>query len=203
MNKSGILIIISGPSGSGKGTIVQELVKTGNFCLSISATTREPRSYEEEGKHYFFVSDEKFEGMKENGELLEWARFCEHSYGTPKKYVENKLKSGYNVILEIEVQGALKVKDIYPECVLIFTLPPDINELRSRLIHRNTETDDIINKRIKRALEELEIMPKYDYVVVNDTIEQAKIDIETIVSAETMNCKRNTDIIEFFKGEIK
>lgn len=202
MSKDGILVIISGPSGAGKGTVVNELVKQEDYSLSISATTRSPRNYEKDGVHYFFREKNEFEYMKESGQLLEWAEFCGNYYGTPKSYVEKKLSEGYNVILEIEVQGALKVKKIYPECVLVFMIPPNIRELECRLTDRGTEDRPTIEKRINRALEEIEIEPEYDYVVINDTVEGAREDIMTIVKAERMSCKRNKNIRETFKGEI-
>lgn len=202
MNKEGILIIISGPSGSGKGTVVEELVKKDKFALSVSATTRKPRPYEENGKHYFFHTREEFKEMERKGQLLEWAEFCDNYYGTPRIYVEKQLAQGRNVILEIEVQGALKVKKVYPECVLVFLMPPNLEELGNRLTHRGTEDEETINKRIHRALQEMEYVSKYDYVVINDAVEKAKNSIETIVEAESMRCIRNKKIKEFFKGEI-
>lgn len=202
MNKEGILVIISGPSGSGKGTVVGELVRDGNFALSVSATTRKPRDYEIDGTHYFFYSQEEFEAMRSRGELLECAEFCDYSYGTPRSYVEKQLQQGRNVILEIEVQGALQVKKLYPKCILVFLIPPNLEELGRRLINRGTEDKETINKRIHRALEEMEFAPQYDYVVINDTVEEAKNDIEIIVKAEAMRCSRNKKIKETFKGEI-
>ncbi len=202
MNKEGILVIISGPSGSGKGTVVEELVKEDNFALSISATTRKPRSYEIDGVHYYFYSKEEFEAMRSRGELLECAEFCDHCYGTPRNYVEKQLAQGKNVILEIEVQGALQVKKLYPESILVFLIPPNLEELGRRLINRGTEDKATINKRIHRALEEMEFANQYDYVVINDTVKEAKNDIETIVRAEAMRCSRNKKIKETFKGEI-
>jgi guanylate kinase len=201
MNKEGILVIISGPSGSGKGTVVSELVKTDSFLLSISATTRSPRSYERNGEHYYFYTKEEFEYMREHGQLLEWAEFCGNYYGTPRIYVEKQLKQGKNIILEIEVQGALQVKKLYPESILVFLIPPNLEELGRRLINRGTEDKETINKRIHRALEEMEYIPQYDYIVINETVEKAKKDIETIVAAETMKCSRNKKIKEIFKGE--
>ncbi len=202
MNKEGILVIISGPSGSGKGTVVSELVKTDDFSLSISATTRSPRPYEINGKHYYFYTKEEFEYMKEHGQLLEWAMFCDNYYGTPRVYVEKQLKQGKNIILEIEVQGALQVKKLYPESILVFLIPPNLEELGRRLTNRGTEDKNTINKRIHRALEEMEFVPQYDYIVINETVEEAQKDIETIVKAETMKCSRNNKIKEIFKGEI-
>ncbi|NLK36469.1 MAG: guanylate kinase [Epulopiscium sp.] len=201
MNKEGILVIISGPSGSGKGTVVSELVKTDSFLLSISATTRSPRAYEKNGEHYYFYTKEEFEYMREHGQLLEWAEFCDNYYGTPRIYVEKQLKQGKNIILEIEVQGALQVKKLYPESILVFLIPPNLEELGRRLINRGTEDKETINKRIHRALEEMEYIPQYDYIVINETVEKAKKDIETIVAAETMKCSRNKKIKEIFKGE--
>ncbi len=202
MKKQGLLVIISGPSGSGKGTIVGELTKKENFSLSISATTRAPRPYEENGVHYFFRTKEEFEEMIAHQELLEWAEFCGNCYGTPRAYVTEQLQKGQNVILEIEVQGALQIKKLYPEGVLIFLVPPNLEELGRRLTNRGTEDEETINRRIHRAIEEMELVQKYDYVVINDTVEQATEDILDIVHAETMKCSRNQEIQKVFKGEI-
>lgn len=198
----GVLLIISGPSGSGKGTIVERLVQDSGYSVSISATTRNPRPNEIDGVHYFFKSIEKFEEMLEKGELLEYAVFCDNYYGTPKKYVEEQLEEGKNIILEIEVQGALQVKKKYEDAVLIFTMPPSLTELRRRLEYRGTEDKATIDKRIKRAEEELEYLPKYDYLVINDTVEQAVEDIDCIVKAERMKCSRNPDLKNKFKGDV-
>lgn len=198
----GVLLIISGPSGSGKGTIVERLVQDSGYSVSISATTRNPRPNEIDGVHYFFKSVEKFEEMLEKGELLEHAVFCDNYYGTPKKYVEEQLEEGKNIILEIEVQGALQVKKKYEDAVLIFTMPPSLTELRRRLEYRGTEDKETIDKRIKRAEEELEYLPKYDYLVINDTVEQAVEDIDCIVKAERMKCSRNPDLKNKFKGDV-
>lgn len=202
MKKQGILLIISGPSGSGKGTIVGQLCEKNDFALSISATTRKPREKEENGVHYFFHTREEFEQMKERKELLEWAEFCGNYYGTPRKYVTEQLMQGKNVILEIEVQGALQVKKIYPEGVLIFMVPPNLEELGRRLTNRGTEDKETINMRLRRALEEMELVEEYDYLVINDTVEQATEDILTIVDAEGMKCSRNKEIKKIFKGEM-
>ncbi len=202
MKKQGILLIISGPSGSGKGTVVEQLCKKENFSLSISATTREPREYEKDGIHYFFHTKEEFLRMQEHKELLEWAEFCGNYYGTPRKYVVEQLLQGKNVILEIEVQGALQVKKIYPDGVLVFLMPPNLEELGKRLTNRGTEDKDTINRRIHRALEEMELVEEYDYVVINDTVKEATEDLLTIVQAERMKCNRNPNIKKIFKGEI-
>ena len=197
----GVLLIISGPSGSGKGTIVGQLVADDKYAVSVSATTRNPRPGEVDGIHYFFKSVEEFEGMVEKDEFLEHARFCDNYYGTPKKYVEDQLEAGKNMILEIEVQGALQVKEKYKDAVLIFTMPPTLAELRRRLEFRGTEDKATIDKRIKRAEEELEFLPQYDYLVINDTVEQAVKDIDCIVAAERMRCSRNPGSKNKFKGD--
>ena len=202
MKKQGILLIISGPSGSGKGTIVGQLCEKNDFALSISATTRKPREKEEHGVHYFFHTREEFEQMRDRKELLEWAEFCGNYYGTPRKYVTEQLMQGKNVILEIEVQGALQVKKIYPEGVLVFMVPPNLEELGRRLTNRGTEDKETINMRLRRALEEMELVEEYDYLVINDTVDQATEDILTIVEAEGMKCSRNKEIKKIFKGEM-
>lgn len=202
MVKQGILLILSGPSGSGKGTVVEQLCKKDEFALSISATTRKPREYEEDGQHYFFYTKEEFLEMRDTKQLLEWAEFCGNFYGTPRKYVTEQLAKGKNVILEIEVQGALQVKDIYPEGVLVFLVPPTLEELGARLTKRATEDEETINRRILRALEEMELMHHYDYVVVNEDVAQATNDVLAIVQAERMKCSRNSIVKKMFKGEI-
>ena len=203
MKKEGMLVIISGPSGAGKGTVVTELIKTGEFSLSISATTRKPRPGEIDGTHYYFYDKETFETMQKKNQLLEWAEFCGNYYGTPRKYVEKQMAEGKNVILEIEVQGALQIKELYPECVLVFLIPPNLEELGRRLIKRGTEDKQTINRRIHRALEEMEFILQYDYIVINETIQKATEDICAIVKAESMKSSRNTKIKEQIKGEIE
>lgn len=200
-NTKGIIVIISGPSGSGKGTIVKELMKNKRYALSISATTRQPRVGEEEGVHYFFKSKTEFEKMMEKDDLIEWAEFCENYYGTPKSYVEQMQLEGKDVILEIEVQGALKVKKLNPEAVLIFIVPPSFRELRSRLVGRGTEQEEIVEKRLKRALEEFDMIEQYDYVVINDKLSEAVERIHTIIMAEHMKATRNLNVIEQIKKE--
>lgn len=202
MDREGILMIVSGPSGSGKGTVVKEVVKEDNYALSISVTTRRPRPGENEGEHYFFRTKDEFKKLIEEDKLLEWARFCDNYYGTPLHYVQQQMKEGKNVILEIEVDGALQVKEKYPDAVLIFLMPPTIGELRRRLDRRGTESPEIIERRIRRAETELDLLSKYDYVVINDDINEAKEDILKIVDAEKMSVKRNNNIKRKFKGEI-
>lgn len=202
MKKQGILLIVSGPSGAGKGTVVEQLCKEHEFALSISATTRLPRDYEVDGVHYFFHTKEEFLDMKANNELLESAEFCGNFYGTPKKYVLEQLNLGKNVILEIEVQGALQIKGLYPDGVLIFLVPPNLKELDFRLTSRGTETREVIDRRIDRASEEMELAYQYDYIVINNTIEEASEDINSIIKSEKMRYHRNVEINKLFKGEI-
>ena len=198
MNNKGLLLIVSGPSGAGKGTVVSELVKDSSFALSISATTRKPREGEKEGIHYFFKSEDEFKKMAENGDLLEYACFCGNYYRTPKSYVEEKLSEGKNVILEIEVQGALQVKEKFNNALLIFLAPPNIDELEKRLRNRGTETEEKIKARLARAREEFELTDKYDYIVINEVVDKAADDIKLITNAEKMRASRND--YDFFKG---
>ncbi len=182
----GLKIVLSGPSGSGKGTIVKELIKDEQFKLSVSATTRAPRQGEEEGVHYFFKTREAFESMIAQNELLEYAEFCGNYYGTPKAFIEDSVKNGKDVILEIEVEGAMQIKEIYPDAVFIFVVPPSLTELENRLVGRNTETREVIDQRLGRAKEELALYKQYDYVVVNDRLVEAIEEIQCIVRAEKL-----------------
>ncbi len=200
MTKEGLKIIISGPSGSGKGTIVKELIKNPKCIISISATTRNPRPGEIHGEHYFYTAKEDFEKMIENKELLEYAQFCGNYYGTPKDFVEKTTKEGKNIILEIEVEGALQVKRMYPEAIFIFVIPPSLKELKDRLINRKTETMDVIEKRLTRAREELLYFKEYDYVVVNDNVDKATRAIENIIEAES---QRSSNYKEKIKNIIE
>lgn len=198
MNKDGLLIIVSGPSGAGKGTVVSELIKMDSYALSISMTTREAREGEVDGVHYFFSTQQKFQEMIDKDELLEYAQFCDNYYGTPLNYVNEKLKSGKNVILEIEVQGALQVKERFPDAILIFLTPSNIEELRNRLEKRATETEEKINMRMARAREEIKLIDKYDYIVVNTVVETAVTNINTIVESEKMSARRHMDLVDTF-----
>lgn len=201
MKNKGMLLIISGPSGSGKGTVVKQLDTINKYALSISITTREKRAGETEGKDYFFSTVEEFHDMRNNNDLLEHAVFCNNYYGTPKSYVEKQIEEGSIVILEIDVNGALQVKEKFPESVLLFLMPPTLDELTRRLINRNTEEADVIQGRLNRALEEIELIDQYDYLIINDVVEQAVEMIDTIVDAEKLKPSRNTKKICFFKGE--
>lgn len=190
MLKEGLKIVLSGPSGSGKGTIVKELMKDDTFRLSISATTRTPRQGEEEGVHYFFKTQEAFSKMIEEDELLEYAEFCGNFYGTPKSFIQETVKSGKDILLEIEVQGAAQVQKMYSDAVFIFVVPPSLVELRKRLVGRNTETDEIIQKRLQRAQEEIALYCHYDYVIVNDQLEDSIKAIYHIIEAERLRSNR-------------
>jgi guanylate kinase len=195
----GMLVIISGPSGSGKGTVVKKLDPEKNYALSISVTTRPPRENEVDGRDYFFRSVKQFREMRENNQLLEHAVYCNHYYGTPLHYVEDKIKQGKAVVLEIEVNGALQVREKVKDAVLIFLMPPTIEELYRRLCKRNTEDFEIIEDRVNRAREEIKLIGKYDYLVINDDISNAVNRINTIVEAESLKPFRNLDAINHFK----
>ena len=174
MRNKGVFFVISGPSGVGKGTIVQELLKRDeSIVVSISATTRQPRETDVDGKDYFFITDEKFKSMIENGEFLEYAEYVSSSYGTPKATVLSWLYEGKTVILEIETVGAFQIREKMPEAKLLFIMPPSIEVLVKRLTHADTGTRDNIDDRIQKALDEIKKAPSYDYIVVNDDLERA------------------------------
>ncbi|MDD6736103.1 MAG: guanylate kinase [Clostridiales bacterium] len=195
----GSLFIVSGPSGTGKGTVCSELIKCENIFLSISATTRNMRVGEKEGVTYFYTTEEKFKKMISDGQMLEYASYNGNYYGTPKKAVEDMLEAGKNVILEIEVQGALKVKEKMPEAILIFVVPPSIAELKKRLIYRGREDRDEIKRRIGEASREFSQLPKYNYVVVNDELQRCVNEVLDIINAT--NEKQR--IIERLLNELK
>ena len=192
MNDKGLLLVISGPSGVGKGTICREYIKNHDDCgLSVSATTRPPREGEIHGESYFFMTHDEFRKKIDEGGFLEHAVFCENYYGTPKDAVMQMLESGKNVILEIEVQGALQVRSHYPEAVFIFVIPPSLDELEERLRGRGTETDEVIAKRLDRARAEFKYIDKYNYVLVNDTVAAATERLQAIITAEKCAMSRN------------
>ena len=204
MNKEGILIVVSGFSGAGKGTIMKALLERyDNYALSISATTRDPRPGEEEGKAYFFKTTEEFEKMIAKDDLIEYAMYVGNYYGTPKAYVEEQLCAGKDVILEIEIQGALKVKEKFPNTLLLFVTPPSAEELRNRLEGRGTETQEVIDGRMKRAIEEAEYMDQYDYLVVNDDLDVCVEEMHHLIQGEHERCFRNQTFIEHMKRELK
>ena len=204
MNEKGILIVVSGFSGSGKGTLMKELLTRypDTYALSISATTRSPREGEVDGREYFFVSKDEFEKMIAKGELIEYAKYVENYYGTPRDYVEKKLDEGKDVILEIEIQGALKVKEKMPETLLIFVTPPSAEELKRRLVGRGTETMDVIESRLARAFEEAKGMPEYDYILVNDQLEECVDHMHEIIQSQHNKAENCRDFIEKITEEI-
>jgi guanylate kinase len=194
----GMLVIISGPSGSGKGTVVKRLDPAKGYALSISVTTRQPRGEEVNGRDYFFKTEAEFIQMRKENALLEHAVYVSNYYGTPRHYVEEQIAQGKVVVLEIEVNGALQVKSKFPGAVLIFLMPPTLAELQRRLTSRNTEDSVTIEDRLKKALEEVALITRYNYLVVNDEIHNAVSKIDTIVAAERLKPKRCIDIIKNF-----
>lgn len=207
MNKQGILTVISGFSGAGKGTVVKHLMDKypEEYCLSISATTRAPRDGEIPGVHYQFVTKEVFEEMIEKQQLLEYAQYVDNYYGTPKKYVVDHLEQGIHVILEIEMQGALKIKKRFPEALLIFVTPPDAQTLETRLRGRGTESEETILKRLRRAAEEAVYMNDYDYIVIN---EDGKVDacaqkLHQIICDQQQSVSNNGDFVQSMSDDMK
>lgn len=191
----GFLLVLSGPSGSGKGTVSNALMKKNKeIVFSTSVTTRTPRPMEVNGENYYFTTREEFEKMVEDDELLEYAFVHTNYYGTPKKFVFEEIEKGEIVLLEIDVQGALQIKKRYKEAVFIFLIPPTMDELRQRLIKRDTETEEEINTRFKNAFKELDFVGEYDYFVVNNKVDDAVTDIENIIAAEKLRVKRHKDI---------
>lgn len=204
MQEKGILIVLSGFSGAGKGTLVKKLLETyDNYALSISMTTRAPRAGEENGVHYFFTDREQFEEKIAQNGLIEYAQYCGNYYGTPRAYVEEQLSKGKNVILEIEIQGALKIKELFPESLLLFVTPPTAAELERRLKGRGTETDEVIAKRLARASEESEGIEAYDYIVVNDNLETCVEELHQIVKAACRAPIRREAFIKEIREELK
>ena len=194
MNQRGILIVVSGFSGAGKGTLMKELMKRyeETYALSVSATTRNPREGEVDGREYFFKTTEEFEKMIAKEELIEYAR-----------YVEKQLAAGKDVILEIEIQGALKVKERFPDTLLLFVTPPSAKELRRRLVGRGTETMEVIESRLARAVEESEYMDQYDYLVINDDLDVCVSEMHKIIQGEHQRSFRNESFIQSMKQDLK
>ncbi|MFI3200795.1 MAG: guanylate kinase, partial [Eubacteriales bacterium] len=191
-NEKGVLVVVSGFSGAGKGTLMKSLVNQyDNYALSVSMTTRDKREQEVEGQSYFFVSQEEFLEKIQEDKLIEYASYCGNYYGTPREYVMNQLEQGKNVILEIEIQGALKIKGKYPNALLLFVMPPSANELKSRLVGRGTETIEVIDARLSRATEEAEGIEEYDYFVVNDRLEECVEQIHAIIQLSHNQPVRN------------
>lgn len=204
----GKLIILSGFSGSGKGTVVNGLLeKYDDYAISISATTRNPREGEINGVHYYFKTPEEFQTMIDNDEFIEYATFVSNSYGTPKEFVEKKLEEGINVILEIEVQGALKVKEKMPDTVMVFIIPPSARILHDRLVGRGTEELDVVHGRLRRAIDESDFIKKYDYVIINDDLNECITNVNDTIHGNTNNETENiiTDkkVIDEFADNFK
>ena len=203
MNK-GILVVVSGFSGAGKGTVMKRLMeKYDGYALSVSATTRKPRPGEEDGREYFFRTRDEFEKLIEEDALLEYAQYVENYYGTPRSYVEEQLQAGRNVILEIEIQGAMKIKEKIPEALLVFVTPPTVEELERRLTGRGTETAQVIADRLARAGEEAEVMGQYDYILVNDTVEECVDHLHQIIVSEHSRVSRNAEFIADIQKQTK
>lgn len=210
MNKRGILIVLSGFSGAGKGTIVKRLLEDyEQYVISVSATTRSPRPGEEEGISYFFKTKQEFEKMIEENAFFEYAQYVDNYYGTPRAYVEEQLAAGKDVILEIEIQGALKVKEQQPDTLMLFVTTPDAGTLKERLTSRGTESEEVIRNRLKRAAAEADGIGNYDYLVVNDDLDTCVAEVHALIQSEHRKVARNTEYIKnmqkemncFLKGE--
>lgn len=197
MLQQGVLIVLSGPSGTGKGTICKELLRSyPNLHYSVSATTRTPREGEANGVNYWFITRDEFQTMVENDELLEWAEVYGNFYGTPRRYVQQQLDSGRDVVLEIDIQGAMQIKKKFPQGVFIYVVPPSLEELADRIYKRGTDSQETIKKRLSCASIELASAFNYHYVIVNDSVEAAVTKVEAIVTAERCRVERNTDLIK-------
>ena len=195
MNK-GTLVVFSGPSGCGKDTILQKYLDgREDVFLSISATTRSPRPGEVDGVNYFFLSEEQFKKKIAHDGMLEYACYCGNYYGTPMDSVYKKLDAGIDVILEIEVQGALQIKERCPEAAMIFVMPPSMEELRSRLVGRGTEDMETVEKRLSQAREEMKAAPQYDYIIVNNTIEQAAEDLHAVLRSQRLKTENQKEFL--------
>ena len=204
MNRKGILVVVSGFSGVGKGTLMRCLTERyGHYALSISATTRGPREGEEDGREYFFKTKEEFEQLIEENRLIEYACFCENYYGTPRDYVEDQMEQGRDVILEIEIQGAMKIREQYPDALLLFVMPPDAETLANRLRGRGTETEEVIQARLNRAVEESEGADQYDYIVVNDNLEKAVEEVYSLIESQHNKVSRNLEFIAQIQQELR
>ena len=199
----GILVVVSGFSGSGKGTVMKRLMeKYDNYALSVSVTTRNPRPGEKDGEAYFFRTKEEFEQLIREDGLIEYAQYVENYYGTPRKYVEEQLSAGKDVILEIEIQGALNIKKKFPDALLVFIVPPTAKDLKKRLIGRGTESAEVIEKRLHRAAEESDGMDSYDYIVVNDDVDTCVEDLHSLIRSSHFKESANTDLVARMKQEL-
>ena len=204
MEQQGILAVVSGFSGAGKGTLMKELLRRyDNYALSISATTRQPRAGEVNGREYFFVSEEEFRQMIEEDRLVEYAQYVNHYYGTPRDYVVQQMARGKDVILEIEIQGALKVKKRFPDALLLFVTPPSAQELLRRLVGRGTETIEVINARLKRAAEEASGMEAYDYLLINDQIDRCVEEMHRLIQLQHRRTAYHLDFLNQMREELR
>ena len=204
VKRKGLLLVVSGPSGAGKGTICKSILEQNDHIkLSVSATTRKPRTGEVHGVNYFFIDKEEFKKMIEQGEFLEYAQIYDNFYGTPKAAIMETLEKGQDVILEIEMQGARQVKEVYPEGIFVFVLPPSLKELKNRIVGRGTETAEEIEKRFSCAFEEIKQIDDYDYFIVNQDVEKSVKELESIISSEKNKVTRyKNNIIDKFKEEL-
>lgn len=203
MKKQGTMVVLSGFAGTGKGTVVKELVKKDeSYALSVSVTTRSPREKEVDGREYFFKSKEEFEKMVEEDEFLEYARYVDNYYGTPKQYVLDQVAAGKNVILEIEIQGALKIREQFPDALLLFLAPPSADVLKARLVSRGTETEDVIEQRLARAAEESQGIENYDYLVVNDDLEECIESVHQMIQSAGWKMSRRVSDVEELKRQM-
>lgn len=206
MKRKGLLLVVSGPSGVGKGTICKALMKLReDIGLSISMTTRAPRAGEVEGVNYFFTNRDAFESMIQSGELLEYAKVYDNYYGTPKAFVMEQLEKGVDVLLEIDIQGALQVKEQYPEGVFVFILPPTMEELKNRIVGRGTESAEAIDKRFTAAYNEIDLMENYNYYIFNDRVDLATARLISIIEAERLRIRPQSakELIRAIKEESK
>lgn len=200
----GLLVVVSGFSGAGKGTLMKELIRRyDNYALSVSATTRHPRPGETEGKEYFFVSPDTFESMIDNDQLIEYASYVGNYYGTPRDFVEQQREEGKDVILEIEIQGALKIKKKFPDTMLVFIAPPSAEELRRRLVGRGTETEAVISERLHRAQEESEGVEAYDFILINDDIDTCTEKLHNLIRAGHDRTGAHLDLIESIRKDLR
>ncbi|MCR5007390.1 MAG: guanylate kinase [Oribacterium sp.] len=203
MNK-GSLVVVSGFSGAGKGTLMKNLLaKYNNYALSISCTTRKPREGELDGREYFFKTKEEFEEMIKKDELVEYAQYVDNYYGTPKEFVRSQLDAGKDVLLEIEIQGALKIKEKFPDAVLVFITTPSGEELKSRLIGRGTEAPEVVKKRLERAVQESEGVEAYDYILINDDIDTCTEKLHNLIRAQHERAAQHIDIIENVRKDLR
>ena len=203
MAERGILVVVSGFSGAGKGTLMKRLMeKYDNYALSVSAATRTPRPGEEHGREYFFHTKQEFEELILQDALIEYAQYVDNYYGTPKAYVEKQLNAGKDVILEIEIQGALKVKEKLPDTLLLFVTPPSAEELKHRLVNRGTESMEVIESRLRRAAQEAKAMPEYDYILINDQIEECVDTMHSVIQSQHDTVRNRSAFITKITEEI-